>query len=382
MLLATRTGVETAALIEVGDRVIRGMAEWGELLNIDVPSLPPFEEILNAVSLTSELLSIDVLPDAQSVIFKLRILLVDDDRAVRLLYKTLLEKSGHSVTTASNGREALESIKARPPQLIISDWVMPEMDGIEFCRELRKNPDWHKIYVFIVTAQDSAEKLIEAFEAGANDYLSKPINSKVLAARLRSAQRIIQMQEAQEEDRLQMRRFADELAASNKRLQDLALTDTLTGLPNRRYGMERLEQEWALATRTQRPVCCMMVDIDYFKMVNDTYGHQVGDEALKMVASSLQQAARKQDVVCRVGGEEFMVICPDSDVKAGFAYAERLRKHVASQTLQTMGQSLRLTVSIGLTDNAQLENTEAILHQADTRLYAAKAAGRNRTIAS
>ncbi len=375
MLLATRIGIETAALIEVGDQVFEGLKAWGSLLNIEIPLLPSFEEVLNSASVSSELLRVDALPGAQDG--ALRILLVDDDRAIRLLYKTLLEKSGHNVTTACNGREALEIVKACSPQLIISDWMMPEMDGIQFCRELRANPDWNKIYVFIVTAQESTEKLIEAFEAGANDYLSKPINPKVLAARMRSAQRIIQMQEAQEEDRRQLRQFADELAISNKRLQELALTDALTGLPNRRYGMERLEQEWALATRAGRPLCCMMVDIDYFKSVNDTYGHQFGDEALKLVASSLSQAARKQDVVCRVGGEEFMVICPDSDVKAGFTYAERMRRHVAEQTLKPPGKTLNLTVSIGLTDNAGLADTEGMLHQADLRLYAAKAAGRN-----
>ncbi|ADL55009.1 diguanylate cyclase [Gallionella capsiferriformans] len=380
MLVATRVGIETSALIEIGDSVIRGLREWADLLNIEIPDIPPFDEMLNSASIASELMSVDAQPSVQPAIFKLHILLVDDDRAIRLLYKALLEKSGHSVTTANNGREALESVKASPPQLIISDWMMPEMDGIEFCRELRKNPDWHRIYVFIVTAQESTEKLIEAFEAGANDYLSKPINPKVLAARLRSAQRIVQMQEAQEEDRLQLRQFADELALSNKRLQALAVTDALTGLPNRRYMMERLEQEWALATRAGRPVCCMMVDIDHFKMINDTYGHQLGDEALKLVASSLQQAMRKQDVLCRVGGEEFMVICPDSDNKAGFIYAERLRQHVAFQPVLASGKSLRLTVSIGLADNAGLASPEAMMHQADLRLYAAKAAGRNCTI--
>ncbi|MFA6203656.1 MAG: diguanylate cyclase [Gallionella sp.] len=380
MLLATRVGIESGTLIEIGDRVIASLREWSALLGIFVPALPPFEEMLNADSMASELLGLDALPGSLPVGFKLRILLVDDDRAIRLLYKTLLEKSGHTVTTACNGREALESLQASVPQLIISDWMMPEMDGIEFCRELRKNPEWHKIYVFIVTAQESTDRLIEAFEAGANDYLSKPINPKVLAARLRSAQRIVQMQEAQEEDRLQLRQFADELALSNKRLQTLALTDALTGLPNRRYGMERLEQEWAIAMRAGRPVCCMMVDIDHFKAVNDNYGHQLGDEALKLVALSLQQAARKQDVVCRLGGEEFMVICPDSDLRAGYTYAERLRQHVAAQPIQAQGKSLQLTVSIGLTDNANLDSTEAMLHQADTRLYAAKASGRNCTV--
>ncbi|KAF0203161.1 MAG: response regulator [Gallionellaceae bacterium] len=381
ILLATRIGIETGTLIEIGDRVLQGLEEWSDLLNIATPGQPPFEQMLNSASITPDLMAIDDLPGAQSATFKLRILLVDDDRAIQLLYKTMLEKAGHNVATADNGRKALELVKAAPPQLIISDWVMPEMDGIEFCKELRKNPAWNKIYIFIVTALESTEKLIEAFEAGVDDFLVKPINPKVLAARLRAAQRIIQMQEAQEEDRLQLRQFADELALSNKRLQELALTDALTGLPNRRFGMERLEQERALAIRSGRPVCCMMVDIDHFKSINDTYGHHFGDDALKMVSESLRHAARKQDIVCRLGGEEFLVICTDTDEQAGFQYAERLRLHVASQPLQVQDKTLHLTVSIGLTANVQLASLEAMMHQADERLYAAKAAGRNRTIA-
>lgn len=381
MLLATRIGIETNMLIEVGDQVIQGLQEWSNLLNIKVPAIPPFEEMLNSASITPELMNVDNIPGVQPATYKLRILLVEDDRSIQLLYKTLLEKAGHSVTVADNGRAALEIVKTSPPQLIISDWVMPEMDGIEFCRALRKNTEWNKIYVFIVTAQESTEKLIEAFEAGVNDYLTKPINPKVLAARLRAAQHIIQMQEAQEEDRLQLRQFADELALSNKRLQELALTDALTGLPNRRYGMERLEQEWAVAMRGFHSVCCMMVDIDRFKSINDTHGHQIGDEALKMIAASLRHAARVQDVVCRLGGEEFLVICPDTDEKSGFYYAERLRLHVASQQLQIKDNKLHLTVSIGLADNSKMANAEAMMHRADERLYAAKAGGRNRTIA-
>jgi diguanylate cyclase (GGDEF)-like protein len=380
MLLATRVGIETGTLIEIGDLVIQGLREWSNLLNITVPAIPPFEEMLNAASITPELMGVDNLPGAQLATFKLRILLVEDDRSIQLLYKALLEKAGHSVTTANNGRAALDIVKTNPPQLIISDWMMPEMDGIEFCKELRKNPEWNKIYMFIVTAQESTDKLVEAFEAGVDDYLAKPINPKVLAARLRAAQRIIQMQEAQEEDRVQLRQFADELAISNKRLQALALTDSLTGLPNRRYGLERLEQEWAVATRGGRPVCCMMVDIDHFKTINDTHGHHFGDEALRMVAANLRHAARKQDVVCRLGGEEFLVICADTDEQAGHQYAERLRQHVASHPLQVQNKTLHITVSIGLADNSQTRSVEAMMQQADERLYAAKAAGRNNTI--
>ena len=380
MLLATRVGIETSTLIEIGDLVIQGLREWSALLNITAPVIPPFEEMLNSASITPELMGEDNLPGTQLATFKLRILLVEDDRSIQLLYKALLEKAGHSVITANNGRAALDIVKASPPQLIISDWMMPEMDGIEFCKALRKNAEWNKIYVFIVTAQESTDKLVEAFEAGVDDYLAKPINPKVLAARLRAAQRIIQMQEAQEEDRVQLRQFADELAISNKRLQALALTDSLTGLPNRRYGLERLEQEWAVATRVGRPVCCMMVDIDHFKSINDTHGHHFGDEALKMVAENLRHAARKQDVVCRLGGEEFLVICADTDAQAGFQYAERLRQHVASQPLTIQGKTLPLTVSIGLADSLKAASVEAMMHQADERLYAAKAAGRNCTI--
>ena len=380
MLLATHVGIETDTLIEIGDLVIRGLSEWSSLLNIATPNLPPFIELLNTASIAPELTGIEALPGTSPSTFKLRILLVEDDRSMRLLYKSLLEKSGHHVTTANNGRDALEIVKANPPQLIISDWVMPEMDGIEFCKTLRKNPEWNKIYVFIVTSQEGTEKLIEAFEAGVDDYLPKPINPKVLAARLRAAQRIVQMQEAMEEDRLQLRQFANELALSNQRLQDMALTDVLTGLPNRRQGIERFEQEWAIATRSSRPFCCMMVDIYRFKSINDTYGHQLGDEALKSVAASLRQAARKQDVVCRLGGEEFLVICSSTDEQAGFQYAERLRKHVASHPLPIDNSTLPITVSIGISSNLKQENVEAMLHLADERLYAAKAAGRNRTI--
>ncbi len=381
MLLSTREGIETDTLIEIGDVVIKEMKEWGSLLNITVPAIPPFKELLGAASIANELTGIEALPGGAAEFVKLRILLVEDDRSMQLLYKNLLEKSGHKVTTANNGRAALEIVKKSPPQLIISDWMMPEMDGIEFCKAIRKNEEWKQIYFFIVTAQESTEKLVEAFEAGVDDYLSKPINPKVLGARLRAAQRIIQMQEAQVQDHLQLRKFADELALSNQRLQELALTDSLTGLPNRRYGIDRLEQEWAIATRSGHPVCCMMVDVDRFKMINDTFGHHLGDEALKMVAESLRHAARKQDVVCRLGGEEFLVICSNTNEEACFQYAERLRQQVDSQPLQVQGKTLHITVSIGLSSNSKIGNVEAMLHLADERLYAAKAAGRNKTIA-
>ena len=235
-----------------------------------------------------------------------------------------------------------------------------------------------------MTAQESTDRLVEAFEAGANDYMTKPINPKVLGARLRAGQRVVHLQEELEFDRQQLHKFADELAASNQRLQQLALTDVLTGLPNRRFANEHLERQWALAERSDRPLSCMMVDIDRFKQINDTYGHKMGDDALKQVAHVLRGSTRAEDVVCRFGGEEFLLICPDIPAEQAYQYAERLRQNVAAIRVRgDDGQAFHLTISIGMASKKPaLLNTEMLLQLADKRLYAAKKGGRNRTVAN
>ncbi len=383
MLLATRLGVETDMLIELGDNAMKEWHEWSNLFGIHSVKVPPFAELLEAVPLAPEMLNVEALRSKVVTPYKLRILLVEDDRSILLMLQHLLLQAGHTVTTARSGVEALRLVEESMPQLIITDWAMPEMDGIEFCKALRQNPAWRNIYVFIVTAQESTERLVEAFEAGANDYLTKPINFKVLGARMWAAQRVVQLQEELEYDRQQLREFAAELAASNQRLQQLALTDVLTELPNRRYAIEQLDRQWALAERSGRPLSCMMVDIDRFKQINDTYGHKVGDDVLKQVANVLRLTARKQDVVCRLGGEEFLLICPDSQPDQVFQYAERLRLNVAASNIHSpTGPDFHLTISIGLAHKKpELLNVEMLLQLADKRLYAAKKAGRNKTIA-
>jgi diguanylate cyclase (GGDEF)-like protein len=312
----------------------------------------------------------------------MRVLVVEDDRAMRTLLEKMLIAAGHSVFIASNGIEALNMIEKERPQLIVTDWIMPQMNGIELCRELRRNPENRSIYVIIVTIQDSSDKLVEAFEAGADDYLHKPITPKIFFARLRAGQRVVQLQEELAFDREQLMHFSAELAAANDRLQGQALSDALTGLPNRRFAMERLEQEWALTKRGDRTLSCMMIDIDHFKSVNDRFGHQVGDDALKLVADTLRRAARIQDVVCRYGGEEFLVICPDTNAEAAVQCAERLRINVTVQGLHLQdGGEHKMTVSIGVAEKSETINTlEALLIRADSNLYAAKKSGRNRTV--
>ena len=234
ILIATRRGVELKTLASIADKSVAEWHEWSKLCGIRSTEVPLFSELFEAVPLVPSMLEIeDELPSRIGTFYKMRILLVDDDRATLLLIKSMLEKTGHSVSTASNGVEALAMINKFVPQVIITDWLMPEMGGIEFCKALRQNSAWRNIYVFIMTAQDGTDKLVEAFEAGANDYMTKPISPKALIARLRAGQRVVQLQDEMEFDRQQLRKFADELAAFNHRLRksDVSMRAILDNSP-------------------------------------------------------------------------------------------------------------------------------------------------------
>jgi diguanylate cyclase (GGDEF)-like protein len=380
---AVMLAIEEADIVAVAEKCAVDWPEWTKLLKMRERAIPSFPDLLK--QLDSQPLEI---PPQQWVRkgddFKMRVLLVDDDRAMRMLLQEMLNAAGHQVTVASNGIEALKILENERPQLIITDWVMPEMDGITLCRELRAKAENRSIYVILMTAYESPGKLLEAFEAGADDYVYKPITPKMFFARLGAAQRVVQLQEDLAADREQLLRYSNELAIANERLLLQALTDSLTGLHNRRFAMERLEQEWALTKRGGRALSCLMVDVDHFKLINDRHGHQVGDEALKRVATVLKKAARTEDVVCRYGGEEFLVICPDTKLADAFQCAERLRLSVEAQTLKLPdGNELKMTVSIGLTEKQDAFNSLAVLlNQVDKNLYAAKEAGRNRCVAN
>ena len=220
ILIATRMGVELDALAGLGDKSVSEWHEWCKLCGLRSAEVPPLAELLEAMPLTPDMLDIgDELSGGTGIFYKLHILLVDDDRAVLVLLKTLLEHAGHSVVTACNGVEALSLVEKNLPQLVITGWVMPKMDGLELCKAIRQNSAWRNIHVFIMTAQEGTDRLVEAFEAGANDYMTKPVNPKVLGARLRAMQRVVQLQEDMEFDRQQLHKFADELAAFNHRLR-------------------------------------------------------------------------------------------------------------------------------------------------------------------
>lgn len=380
-LQAARVAIEADDLIEIGDMCTRDWLAWSALLGMGAVAVPPFAELLLQGEGGEEADIATRYIDVEQSSYPLRVLLVEDDRAMLALLESMLKSAGHTVFTACNGVEAMHLVEQRQPQLIITDWLMPQMDGIGLCRKLREHAEWRDIYLIVLGAQEEPDKLVEAFEAGADDYLVKPIIPKIFFARLRAAQRVVQLQDELVYDREQLVRFSDELAAANERLQQLASTDALTLLPNRRLAMERLAQEWALAQRGDRPLACMMIDIDDFKAINDMLGHPVGDIALKSVAHSLRQSARTQDVVCRFGGEEFLVICPDTDIDAAYRCAERLRQNVMTAAVSNVDPLFKLTVSIGVAGKTNgMTSAEDLLCRADQCLYAAKQAGRNRTI--
>ena len=381
-LHAARVAIETDHLIEIGDACVRDWLEWLELLNMGMVHIPPFAELLNQSDAADAAVEVPQWAHADQANYRMRVLLVEDDRAMRVLLEAMLKAAGHDVLVARNGVEAMRIVEQHHPQLVITGWAMPQMDGITLCRKLRESSERCDVYVIILTIQESVDRLVEAFEAGADDYLVKPVAQKVFFARLRAAQRVVQLQEELAFDREQLLRFSKDLAASNERLQRLALTDALTELPNRRFAMERLEQEWALSKRGDRTLSCMMVDIDCFKPINDKFGHQAGDEVLKCVANTLRQSARTQDVVCRYGGEEFVVICPDTGIDAAYQCAERLRLNVAALKFKNQEAGIRLTISIGVAEKKEgITSIEKLLSRADECLYVAKQGGRNRTVA-
>jgi diguanylate cyclase (GGDEF)-like protein len=294
-----------------------------------------------------------------------RILVVDDAMEnIQILHAALQDE--HEVLFAMDGPRALEIAHSQRPDLILLDAVMPGMDGYAVCKELFASKDTCDIPVIFVTALKSPEDETRALDAGAADFISKPVNAAVVRARVRT--------------QLTVKRQRDALRA-------LILLDALTGVANRRAFDERLEAEWRRCGRAGLAVSLLMVDIDHFKLYNDHYGHQAGDTTLVQVARAMQRAAgRSQDLVARYGGEEFAILLPQLDTAGATGVARRLMHelemldlpHAASPTER------RLTVSIGIASMVPGEHSQpsSLIQVADALLYQAKADGRNRFMSS
>lgn len=310
---------------------------------------------------------------------KPRVLAVDDSDTCLVLLGKHLELSGYDVVTAHNGLEALQVLRQEGIQLVVADCMMPEMDGLELCRAIRSEESIGFVFVIILTAHAEKARLIEAFEAGADDFLTKPFDRQELLARLRAGERIIALENGLAQKTRSLHKVNAELAVLNDKLERMATTDELTGLVNRRHGLTRLDEHWEQASRYGQPLSCIMLDIDHFKRFNDNHGHAAGDEVLKKMAAVLTRSVRATDMVCRLGGEELLLICPNTVLEAATVLAERCRRNVESAVVRYEGHDLKVTMSVGV---AQREGTitsrDELLAAADQALYAAKDGGRNR----
>ena len=294
-----------------------------------------------------------------------RVAVVDDDSAIRRLVRLFLKRAGYEVVECTTGQEARDTLTRVPWDLAILDRRLPDMDGVVLCQELKANPDYRARYIIMLTGEDEQEDKIEGLELGADDYITKPFQSPELLARVRAGKRIVDLQK--------------ELMETNRRLELLSITDGLTKLHNHRYFQDELVRAFEESERYDRPLSLAMIDIDYFKKVNDTYGHAVGDEILKGVANLYRESVRATDLVARYGGEEFAVMMPETNLADALTFAEKIRSLVESTPMDTQAGPLNVTVSLGVASvpHSKIHTPKEVIVAADKALYRAKRNGRN-----
>lgn len=292
-----------------------------------------------------------------------RVLVVDDDpSSIHLLLEIL--KVHYEVSVARDGERALEICERRRPDLVLLDTMLPGLDGFELCRRLKSNPATSEIPVIFVTARETIDDQIKGLEAGAVDFIAKPVHAPLVLAHARA--------------HIALKQHAD-------RLRELALTDMITGVANRRCFEDRLRSEWRRCRRNRSPIALIMIDIDHFKQYNDAYGHQAGDHCLAQVASAMKHTLRRPgDLLSRYGGEEFACLLPETGLGQAMRRAEALGRSVENLGIPHAHSAARpvVTVSRGVTalvPSAEIRPRE-LVRTADTMLYAAKRAGRNRTM--
>jgi diguanylate cyclase (GGDEF)-like protein len=279
----------------------------------------------------------------------------------------MLQKCGHEIVVARDGNQSWEMLQRQDaPHLVLLDWMMPGMDGVEVCSRLRALEKGVRPYVIMLTGRSQKQDLLHGFDAGADDYVTKPADPDELNARIRAGERIINLQ-------------IESLVARDA-LRKLATYDYLTGLRNRAAILHELQREFDSAPRLGGMVNVVMVDVDHFKTINDNYGHLFGDKVLSEVAKRMVSEVRSYESIGRYGGEEFLIVLSKCDVSAAAKVAERVRRCVATDGFCIHGERIDVTVSLGVASSCQLERPaqDLLIAMADTALYCAKNAGRNR----
>jgi diguanylate cyclase (GGDEF)-like protein len=305
---------------------------------------------------------------------KPRVLIVEDDLISLNLLKSALNKEGYGFAVAHNGQEAIDLYSEEFFSIIITDWVMPGMDGLELCRLIRSMKIDRYIYIIMLSGKNSKVHLVKGLEAGADEYIFKPIHQSELRVRLAGACRILELEST--------------LKKSMAEIHELSVRDRLTGSFNRVYMDHQLTQEIMRASRYHHPLSVLMCDLDHFKNINDTHGHLAGDGVLKSCVALLTSSFRHGvDWIARYGGEEFVIILPETDLTGAQLVAERMRQRIAATPVNFAGCEIQVTASFGTVtlipthkENARV--MEQVLNVADTCLYQAKNAGRNQVVSA
>jgi diguanylate cyclase (GGDEF)-like protein len=299
------------------------------------------------------------------------VLVVEDDEVARRILEHGLRRGGYEVYCADNGQKALEMLDTMYFPIVITDWLMPEMDGLELCKAIRSKDSNRYTYIIFVTVKGSEDDMLRGLDAGADEYLPKPFNSAELTARIKTAQRILAFERALQEEKEKNRKDS--------------ITDALTGAYNRVYLTERLPQEIARTKRYQHPLSVILLDIDHFKMVNDSFGHLAGDLVLKEFVGILQgQVRRDIDWVTRFGGEEFLIVLPETSGSAALIVAERLRMVIESIPIQVKERDqVFITASLGVATvgtegGDRAKAFDSLIEKADQSLDRAKHECRNK----
>jgi diguanylate cyclase (GGDEF)-like protein len=304
----------------------------------------------------------------------MNILIADDDPTSRLIAQTALRNLGHECHTVSDGIQAWDAFRSRRPDVVISDWMMPGLTGLQLCRNIRGYAPGSYTYIIVVTSQGGRDEILEGMNAGADDYLIKPLDSDDLQARLIAAARVTALH-------LELAAQRTQLEGFNQELSVIARRDPLTGLRNRRALEEDLDLLEARVTRYGHRYCMALIDVDLFKSYNDTYGHPAGDRILQTVAVQLENYARGGDAVYRYGGEEFLCIFPEQSLANGTLAVQRMRIGLEQLAIPHSGNPVGvLTISAGMAmlDPGHTKAANDVLKEADDALYRAKRCGRNR----
>jgi two-component system cell cycle response regulator len=298
------------------------------------------------------------------------ILLAEDDPVTRMLMTRFLKKAGYEVDAVANGSEALDRMTKRYYPMLVTDWEMPEMDGVALCKAVRNMQLDGYVYALLLTARDSKEHIIAGLEAGADDYLIKPVHEPELIARLNAGRRILNLEHS--------------LRVANQRNRILSITDALTGTYNRRYLMEQLPRELERCRRYGYPLSVLMCDVDHFKEINDARGHAAGDEVLQQFAARAQKSLRSNsDWVARYGGEEFLIVLPETAHEGAMHVAEKVRSLISGTPFTTRAGDAVVTASFGVASTGPSGpditlKVDALIRTADEYMYRSKQGGRNR----